>query len=178
MLLLIHGQESTTKLHLLQSQRQIDQSRIKAQENKLHNILSLHKEYKARYASVKKEMLLYQEENESLNLRISELEESCTELNQGNRFLEKKVQTLCKVTDEAKSSPAPPHRKSSVVDVWQLQDETQKQLSQKELELKHATKMLQIKELDNQDLRSKVEQYQQRIRVLEYQREGEGKCDW
>ena len=178
-MLLFHGQESTTKLHLLQSQRQIDQSRMKTQEDKLHSILSLHKEYKARYASVKKELHLYQEENESLNLRISELEESCAELNQGNRFLEKKVQTLCKVTDEAKSSsPAAPHRKSSVVDVWQLQDETQKQLSQKELELKHATKMLQIKELDNQDLRSKVEQYQQRIRVLEYQREGEGKSDW
>ena len=177
--MLLTLQESTTKLHLLQSQRQIDQSRIKSQENKLHNILSLHKEYKARYTSVKKELHLYQEENESLNLRISELEESCTELNQGNRFLEKKVQTLCKVTDEANSSfPVPPNRKSSVVDVWQLQDETQKQLSQKELELKHATKMLQIKELDNQDLRSKVEKYQQRIRVLEYQREGEGKSDW
>jgi len=56
----------------------------KAQEQKLQKILELHKEYKSRYGAVKKEMHLYQEENEVLELR-------CSELRQDNQFLENKV---------------------------------------------------------------------------------------
>ena len=56
----------------------------KAQEQKLQKILELHKEYKSRYEAVKKEMHLYQEENEVLELR-------CSELKQDNQFLENKV---------------------------------------------------------------------------------------
>ena len=50
----------------------------------MQKILELHKEYKSKYEAVKKEMHLYQEENEVLELR-------CSELRQDNQFLENKV---------------------------------------------------------------------------------------
>ena len=50
----------------------------------MQKILELHKEYKCRYEAVKKEMHLYQEENQFLEIR-------CSELQQDNNFLENKV---------------------------------------------------------------------------------------
>ena len=57
---------------------------VQAQEQKLHKILELHKEYKSRYEAVKKELHSYQEENEVLELR-------CSELTEDNNFLENKI---------------------------------------------------------------------------------------
>ena len=57
---------------------------VQTQEQTLHKILELHKEYKSRYEAVKKEMHSYQEENKVLDLR-------CSELTQDNHFLENKI---------------------------------------------------------------------------------------
>ena len=73
-------------------------------------------------------------------------------------------------------------RRSSVVDVWQQLEDSRKLNRQKDLELQHAHKKLQLQTLDNQAQRTKIDelstkaaQYLQRIRVLEYQIDDEGK---
>ncbi len=72
----------------------------KAQAAKLDKILRLHNEYKARHGKLKKELHLYQEENEALECRVAQLEEcedQVDELISQNEFLENKVQELCQL---------------------------------------------------------------------------------
>ena len=186
----IQQETNNTKLRLLQSQNDVDKSRIKSQEDKLRKILSLHNEYKTRYESVKKELQLTQHENEEYELRITDLEECCSELNQGNRYLEDKVRMLCELNqnqpprtaDGNEKGQHTQRRRSSVVDVWQQLEDSRKLNRQKDLELQHAHKKLQLQMLDNQAQRTKIDelstkaaQYLQRIRVLEYQIDDEGK---
>ncbi|KAL7553586.1 hypothetical protein ACHAWF_016892 [Thalassiosira exigua] len=96
-------EESSTKLHMLQAQHQLDESRIRAQAEKLEKILSLHKEYKARHGALKKELHLQQERNEELEFRIVQLEtfeDRAEELANQNRFLEERIQRLCEPDPE------------------------------------------------------------------------------
>ena len=96
----IAPQESITKLHLLQAQHKLDESRIQAQAEKLDKILRLHKEYKARHGALKKELRSYHDENEALEFRIAQLEdceEQVKDLTEQNQFLEDKVRRLCEV---------------------------------------------------------------------------------
>ena len=61
----------------------------------------MHKEYKARYGALKKELHSYEEENEALESQVAQLEESreqVEELTVQNRFLEDKVQKLCNLS--------------------------------------------------------------------------------
>jgi hypothetical protein len=86
----------------LESQRELDQSRIQAQTEKLAKILNLHREYKNRYGALKKQLHQYQEENETLEVRVAELEEckeQVAELSEHNRFLEDKMIEMCKVAE-------------------------------------------------------------------------------
>lgn len=67
----------------------------------MDKILSLHKEYKARYAASKKELCLYREEKEELEFQVAQLEdykEQAEELAEQNCSLEDKVRRLCALT--------------------------------------------------------------------------------
>ena len=61
----------------------------------------MHTEYKARHGALKKELNLYQDENQSLHcqvVQLKEYEEQVEELTEQNTLLEDKVRKLCELT--------------------------------------------------------------------------------
>jgi len=91
-------EETTTKLKLLKAQHEYAEATIKHQGDKVEEILVLHGEYKSKYSTVKKELQYYREENEVLEVKVSqldELKEQVDELTQQNHFLESQVTRLC-----------------------------------------------------------------------------------
>ena len=61
----------------------------------------MHTEYKARHGALKKELNLYQDENQSLHcqvVQLEEYEEQVEELTEQNTLLEDKVRKLCELT--------------------------------------------------------------------------------
>ena len=172
---------------MLASQRELDQSRIQTQTEKLDKILSLHKEYKARYGALKKQLHQYQEDNEASEVRVAEIEEckeQVAELSEHNRFLEEKMVEMCKVAEpdeeanqrvrvlaqqmEEKQREYELLTKENkklreqttkrIGDVWQQLDHAQQQRVKSEVELQHANQMLQDEAAKNQAIKKQLQE--------------------
>ena len=171
----------------MESQRGLDQSRIQTQTEKLEKILSLHKEYKARYGALKKQLHQYQEDNEALEVQVAEIEEckdQVAELSEHNRFLEEKMVEMCKVAEpdeeanqrvrvlaqqmEEKQREYELLMKENkelreqmtkrIGDVWQQLDHAQQQRVKSEVELQHTNQMLQDEVAKNQAIKKQLQE--------------------
>ena len=160
---------------------------MQTQTEKLEKILSLHKEYKARYGALKKQLHQYQEDNEGLQVRVAEIEEckeQVAELSEHNRFLEEKMVEMCKVAEpdeeanqrvrvlaqqmEEKQREYELLTKENkelreqmtkrIGDVWHQLDHAQQQRVKSEVELQHANQMLQDEAAKNQALRKQLQE--------------------
>jgi chromosome segregation ATPase len=112
-------QETTVRLNLLKSQNEYAESKMKAQGEKLEQILLLHGEYRTKYTALKKELQFYRADNEALEAKaskIDDMKELITELTEQNSFLEGQVTKLCvpaQVNDEKQMLIATIHEKET-----------------------------------------------------------------
>ena len=147
----------------------------------------LHKEYKARYGALKKQLHQYQDENEALKVRVAEFEEckeQVAELSEHNRFLEDKMLEMCKVAEpdeeanqrvrvlaqqmEEKQRECELLTKENkelreqmtkgIGDVRQQLDHAHQQRVKNEVELQHANQMLQDEAANNQALMKQLQE--------------------
>ena len=172
-------EETVTKLHLLESQRELDEARILAQTEKLERILNLYQEYKARYGSMKKQLHKFQYKNEALEIQVAELEEckkQATELKEHNRFLENKMIEMCKVAEHEEENKRvrmlnqqmeDKHRECELLinenrnlreRITQLDSEIRKQLDNAEHLLTQKEEKLQHQITSNQALRKQLQE--------------------